>query len=266
MSQIPLLLSGEKHRSAEIEIQSAADITIGMVQKKPPTRLILKRKVKVDGFANSVCCYENITYVARSMKIARVFPDWSVDKSFITCSGYINSIKASKDTLFILVQSEPQQIQVYDMCGKLIRKWNISVNCGNNGSRLAIMHNQLYALDASTQNVLLYSFDGCLLKTIHCDLISTDDIRISFNGCGRTNLVVASSTGTVFTLNHQTGQVIHTSRHRLRDTAVASLDDHTVLLAGSSYFEITRPITVRMLDMKSGEFERGITSSITICT
>ena len=217
-----------KHKDVDIEVQPDADVKVGKTQKQLPTRLVFKKKLQFQDYVTSVCHHKGYTYVAVLRQIARVNPGGSVDESFITCQGDINSVKASDDALVVLLLSPKGILLMYDWTGTPIRTWNVSDEGGNYGSRLSINNNHIHILNASCQRLMVYSFSVALLKAVKSHTFSTDG-DVSFTHCGRECLVMTSSEKGVLTLNHQTGQVIKTSKHSFRSAAIASLDGQTVL-------------------------------------
>ena len=100
MFNICIFFVEEKYRYAEIAMRSDADLVID-IQKQPPYRLTLRKKLEFSDHVTSVCNHRGFTYIATKKKIARVHPDWSVDHSFITCPNEINSVRACDNALVV---------------------------------------------------------------------------------------------------------------------------------------------------------------------
>ena len=136
-----------------------------------------------------------------------ITPDGSVDQSFITYQGDINSVKASDYALVVLLLSPKGILLMYDWTGTPIRTRSVSDKGGAYGSRLSIYNNQIHILDGSSQSMMVYSFDIDLLKTVKSDHFSASD-HTSFTQCGSDLLVVTSRHGKTFVVNHNAGQVL----------------------------------------------------------
>lgn len=245
----------EKHRYAEIAMRSDADLVID-IQKRPPHRLTLKKKLEFSDHVTSVCHHKGFTYIATKKKIARVHPDWSADHSFITCPNEINSVRACDNALVALMR-QPQTLRVYDLSGNLVRLWLHAFGNAGFGSKLTIVGDQLCVMEMLSPLLSVYSLDGKLVNTIDFSQVLGDTCPSSFvtlTQCGGENLVIIADRGMIMTFNHRTNQLVKTSKHSFQDTAIASLvDGDIVLLAGSSWYEGTNMIIVRMLNISTGK-------------
>ena len=159
------------------------------------------------------------------------------------------SVRAHQDRLYILTQNS--KFFIYTLDGKLIRHLDRGTT-NTWGNKICIINDQIIVADPARKHLQFYSPEGNTIQTISVPSLPDNSGYFSITPLGTNSLIVASSQGTIFTINRHTGQVIWTSSHKFTDTAVVALGDDTVLLSGANYNAKSSEILIKVLNITTG--------------
>jgi len=246
--QYNIFILVEEKRDPEVEISSAADISIssvhGVKTYPVPTSLKLLKSVDVSSSCNSVCSYEHCTYVGvqhNSDGIVRIDEDFNVTKSFIS-EIVVSGVVAYKDKFYALTRSH--EVRVYTLDGNQVTSWHHK-DKRNSQNQLVIIDDQVVIPDRSNRMITIYSPVGEVIKDIPCNLLgqsSTISICLADSHC-----VVISDFSQVFKLDLTTEKVIWTCEEVTKPQGVTCYRSKYILVTNQS-----KKTTIWILDVKTG--------------
>ena len=213
------------------------------------------REVGIAGGApNAVLHYSGITYVGKNNGgIDSIDMQGNLTPFVAPGNGRVGSIQVYGDRLLALRAGNTYQLCLYGLDGSLIRSNKQQGGTITHGRWMVVVEDLALVVCRALKQINIHSTnDFTLLRSVKCDSIPSDGY-FSIAAIGKDSLIVASDKGYISILNHHTGQVTWTSSHKLRETAVQPLNDEIVLLSGSNYYNAKEDVSVRILNIRTGQ-------------
>jgi len=146
-----------------------------------PKSLKLLMSVDVSNDCRSVCTYESNTYVGLcyGAGIDRIDESFSVSKSFVSLTNYVNGVTVHRNKLYALrcISSTNWEVHVYDLTGKQVTSWSHHDN-SSSMNKLAIVDDQIVVPDRHSKRLTIYSLTGEVIKHVSCPLLSDSNTAI----------------------------------------------------------------------------------------
>jgi len=245
------LYFAEKKRDIEVDVVSAADMSIsldqGVTTPALPTSLKLMQSVDVSNVCWSVFRYENNTYVGLKGGIVRMDESYNVTRSFAAVHENVLSHASYKNRLYALVRvgSYNWKVIVYDFRGNQVTSWLYSDDSGYSNT-LAIVDGQIAVSDKQRKRLTIYSLTGKVIKHVPCSLLGNCYIIIC--PADRQCVVVSDyKFSQVLKLNLTTEKVIWTCKDVTNPEGVTFYRSKYILVTNCS-----KKTTIWILDVKTG--------------
>ena len=213
--------------------------------------------MKTDNHCNTVCYHKGYTYIGQNGgAIDRVDQLGKVDKAFIKLRHHVISVTAHEDALFCLMfcgYSSPSEISVYDVSGKLLRKWNHTTLYGCWGSRMFVINNsQLVVGDWTGRQIIIYSFTGDVIRRVPCPASLTERGNVTMTSCGDGYAVISDrSAAIVVKISLEDGEVIWSVEADPEPCGMIRYNKHHLVVAHWS----STIADLSILDTQTGEFD-----------
>ena len=249
----PVITESEM-RDLEVQISISDDIIIGtdinkIVSCPIPTSLqLIKQNEVVNPL--TVCHHRGNTYVGLgSGEVVKIDADDNSTPLF-ACGSTVLAIRAKGNSLFLLQNSIPLTVGVYDLNGNLTTSWNHndSTNRWFHGARLVLINDQVAVADRLKEQIVIYSESGIIIKQVPCPYIS-DAIWSVMCEAGQNHIILTNyNQSKVFKLNLTSGEVEWTCTDIPNPEGVVCYGRDYVIV-----YSYTGPEGIWILNQKTGK-------------
>ena len=211
----------EDRRDVEVEIVATDNIYVDCTSKlfiESPKSVTLIKSVQTSAYVYAVCHYKGVTYLATGQAVETIDSDFNI-KTCASLNRCPYGITIDKEKIYVLVSGKggPPTINVHDLSGKRITKWNRTDSCWY--IRPAIVSNQIVVPDCANQLLTIYSLAGRVIKHITCPQLCG-----AASVCAVDNnfiIVFDYETSEVFKVNISTEETVWTCNDVAKPEAVA---------------------------------------------
>ena len=195
----------------------------------------------------SVCYHNKNTYAGLETDGMIEIDDSYITSSLTTLPEACEGITTYKDKIYTLLRGEecPQQVEVFDLLGRLICQWNhLEKECYN---QLAVVADQVVIPDRPNKRLCVYSLFGECIKEISLPQM-VNNRHICLCAADGNSVVISEFSSQIYKVNIATGNVVWTCREAIRPMGVTCYDQKYILAASEN------TNTLHILDVKTGKF------------